>query len=178
MSPAILSAEYVIMAAMSGYRLRDAWPWRRFTLETTLPPAEAAAALAGQIGPGSAFRGARTGPLQFRISRVIAYRNSFLPVVGVTIEPRPSGGARVLVTMRMMAPVIVFMAFWMTGATGAALFGVTLLTRGSPAGLAALLFPLFGAALAGGGFSYEARRAQQLLRDLFPAPPEGDSPYR
>ncbi len=61
----------------------------------------------------------------------------------------------------------------MTGASaGAILGGWVALAKHEPIGLVALVFPLFGAALAGGGFAYEARRAEELLRGLFaPSPP-------
>ena len=168
---------------MPSFRLGELRPSRRFVLETDSSPEEATATLQANVGPrtwgfgggdsGPPFVGQRVGPMGFAISRAITYRNSFLPVLHVTIEPRPSGGARVDVAMRMALPVIVFMAVWMTGASvGAILGGWVAFARHEPFGLVAVVFPLFAAALAGGGFAYEARRAEELLRGLFaPAPP-------
>lgn len=182
---------------MRPLRLKDLLPWRAFTIDTTWPAPVAAIeirkrlaprspwqflSLSGGGSPDQPFVGKEEGD-SFVFSRAIGYRNSFLPVIGLTIAPSGDTGARVNVRMRMNAAVVAFMAVWMTGATlGALSLGAVAIVEGRPAGLLALLFPLFGGLLAGGGFAFEARRAESLLRDLFPPPPppppEPLGPYR
>jgi hypothetical protein len=173
---------------MLGYRLRDLLPWRSFTIATRLSVDEAATELATKVGRAGWFSdssdlpfvGEQRGAAEFEIRRAIWYRNSFRPNIHVTMESGARSGAAVHVRMRMHAVAFVFATFWMTGATLAACVTVVAsVLHGDPTGLPALLFPLFGVALIGGGFAYEARQAEELVRDIFPpAPPEAADPYR
>jgi len=185
-------ADLEIRTAYDGAAMhaRDLVPWRDFTIETSWSPTVAAVELQKRIGERRFFGGGDTpftGTVDgsvFRFSRRIAYRNSFLPMIVAVIEPSHHNGARIRVQMRLHVLVMVFMAVWMTGATLAGLVGLTALARGQPAGLAALAFPLFGAALSTIPFALEARLAERLLREIYaqapapPAPPESGVAYR
>jgi len=67
--------------------VRDLLPWRELTIETSWSPDVAAAELADRIGKprffgggDTLFVGDRLNEREFRFSRRISYRNSFLPV--------------------------------------------------------------------------------------------------
>jgi hypothetical protein len=163
-----------------AFRLAALLPWRAFVLPTFLQPDEAAQVLAENISNESDFRGERLDNLHFEISRVLewGYKSSFVPVISVAIEPRVEGGALVAVSMRLHLVVAIFSLFWMTGTTFGGFLSLVAALGGEPEALWGLALPLFGALLIGGGFAFEAARAERLLRELFPAPPEGAPPYR
>jgi hypothetical protein len=177
--------------ALAPPRWGDLLPWRRLTIYTTSSFDEATAELERNISrarflgagedPRLPFAG-RVAGARFTFRRQTVRRNSFLPIVEVVVSPL-SRGARVDVQMRLQFFVLAFMAVWMMGATLGALIGLGLaLFHGRPEGLVALLLPLFGGGLTGIAFADEARRAEAMLRSLFPpAPiplPEGLPPYR
>ena len=172
-------------------RLRDWLPWRDFAIETSWPPSVAAIEIRKRIASprlfartGEPFVGESTTEMEFRFSRGISYRNSFLPVIHAAVEPSYRDGARVRVRMRLHGAVAVFMAIWLTGATFGLLFGLESLVRGQAAGWIGIVMPLFGVGLVTGGFSFEARKAEDLLRGIFaaapgfPPPPDTGEPYR
>lgn len=155
-------------------------PWRTLQLPTALAPSEAATLFAESVGEGRTFRGERGDELHFEVTRIIDYRNSFLPVIRIAFEPREGGGALVHVRMRLHIAIAIFGAVWMTGATLGGLVSISAgFTKGEPK-LAAfgMVFPLAGAAMFCGGFGYEAARAERLLRETFPPPPDPGPPYR
>jgi hypothetical protein len=156
------------------------FPWRTFDLATLLTPNEAAKLFAEHVGEGRTFRGTRVDESHFEVSRKIAYKNSFLPVISVAFEPRTSGGAIVHVGMRLHLVVAAFGIFWMTGATlgGLVAVGAGVTNHDPKIVLFGACFPLAGAAMFSGGFGFEASRAETILRDMFPEPPEGLAPYR
>jgi hypothetical protein len=172
-------------------RARELLPWRDFTIETSWPPSVAAIELQKLIGErrffgggDMPFAGTRDGSV-FRFSRRIAYRNSFLPMIVAVVEPSHHDGARVRVQMRLHVFVMLFMGIWMTGATlVSVMVGFATLSRGQPAGLLALAFPLAGAGMTTIPFAFEARTAEHLLREIYarapalPAPPETGVAYR
>jgi hypothetical protein len=145
-------------------------PWRTFDLPTGRTPSEAASHFARNVGEAGAFRGTRRGELHFEVSRVIAYRNSFLPVIHVAFEPATSGSI-VRVRMRLNIPVLVFMIFWMTFATLAFVVCTKIaVSHGDPKLiLFGAIFPIAGAVMTIAGFNMEASRAEALLRELFSA---------
>ncbi len=152
-------------------------PWRAFVLPTPLTPTQAANALAENVSGERDFRGRRLDNLHFEISRVLGYKNSFGPVISVAVEPRAEGGALVAVTMRLRVVVALFSVVWMTGATLGGVASLVVAIRGEPKALLGLVLPLAGALLIGGGFGFEAARAEKLLREMFP-PAGGAPPYR
>jgi hypothetical protein len=93
-------------------------PYERLVIETKLTPGEVAERLREVTAPGRRLRFRSSAPekdfqgtvsdREFRITRVIDYRNSFLPVVRGRIEDAP-GGARVEVSMRLQPVVFGFM---------------------------------------------------------------------
>jgi hypothetical protein len=178
-----------------SFRLQDLVPWRELTIETKWSPEVVAMEIRKRLAargprplfgfgfgvpaPEQPFVGRGDGT-HFVFSRAIGYRNSFLPVIAVSIDPSGDEGARLGVRMRLNALVIAFMGVWLAGATiGSVCIAAAGLYDGNPAALVGLLFPLFGAGLMSGGFAYEARRAEALLRDIFPPPsPDPAGPYR
>jgi hypothetical protein len=179
------------------FRLQDLVPWRELTIDTTWPPEVVAIEIRKRLAPrvprplyafgfgvpspDHPFVGKGEGA-HFVFSRAIGYRNSFLPVIILSVAAHDEG-SRLNLRMRLNAVVMAFMGVWMTGATiGSLSIAVAGLYDGNPAGLVGLLFPLFGGGLMSGGFAYEARRAEALLRDIFPTPPppppEPVGPYR
>jgi hypothetical protein len=72
--------------------------------------------------------------------------------------------------MRLNLLVGIFSAVWMCGALlGAVAFAVGSILERNPLGLVAFGFPIFGVALIGGGFAFDARKAEELLRAALPA---------
>jgi hypothetical protein len=157
-------------------QLRDFIPWRAFEIRTRWSPEVAAIELKKAIDQGSlifgrgetaSFVGDVRGPRKFRFRRRVGYRNSFLPIIRVAVEPAQEGGACLRVTMRLSWFALAFMTGWMIAATVAALRGLSAALAGHPGGLTALAFPLFGAVLVGVPFALEARAAEKLLHFIF-----------
>jgi hypothetical protein len=156
-------------------------PYRRVELSSPLPIANVLQALSDAVAPPRSlrlglgrdpFEGTVTGT-EFRIHRIIGYRNSFRPQISGTVAP-DGQGSRISITMRLHAVVAVFMAIWFGGVfmVGVAFTAATL-AGGASVELA--LFPLamllFGGLLCLGGFSYEARKAERLIMLLVQAEP-------
>jgi hypothetical protein len=131
-------------------------PWRRLVLETAWSPVEAKREIR-----------------MWQRARLSA-RDAALVVSGAV---RPSGvGSRVVMTVRLPVPALLFMGVWLGGVVlgGAASIAVALAQRR----LEALIFWLIPAgqwAVAGlmtrARFVREARKAEDFLRRLFPPPP-------
>lgn len=113
------------------------------------------------------FKGWTVGQ-EFELTRVIHYRNSFLPTISGTVEAA-SRGSRVSGTMSIHPAVLVFMAVWITF-VGAATVGLVRQSFASGDLSPALLVPFgmlaFGLALPLIGFIPEARRATRILTEL------------
>jgi hypothetical protein len=149
------------------------------TIETALSIEEAQRRLAGAVEPRQVLRWSlkpRSKPFegsvdgeQFRISRVIGYRNSFLPQISGRIRQGPQG-AVVEATLALHVVVMIFMAVWLlgVGCAGVAVLSATF-SRGSfePFGLIPLGMFVFGVLLCTLGFNFEASKAKALLRQLF-----------
>jgi hypothetical protein len=106
-------------------------PFERLTIETPLAPEEVRRRLAQVIEPKQMFRffSRDHKPYQgslnddrFEVSRIIHYRNSFLPVIKGDIRPG-LGGSVVDITMHPYPFVIVFMLIWF-GFTGTIFAGI------------------------------------------------------
>lgn len=122
-------------------------------------------------GGGNRFEGSISSN-QFTISRIIGYRNGFLPVICGSVEP-VNGGSVISLTMRPHIAALVFMGLWFSGV----LFGIgavtlAVITGHSPAH-PAMLIPfgmlVFGVALVSGGFWFEATKQKPMLLELFQA---------
>jgi hypothetical protein len=121
----------------------------------------------------------------FKIWRIISYRNSFLPIVEGIITPTTSGSL-IAVTMRLHRFVAAFMLFWLGGVSvGLVSFSLAVM-RGKMEPLPNILLPLgmllFGILLTSCSFWWEAKRTKPFLIDLFKGierqPTSGDSGLR
>ncbi len=110
---------------------------------------------------------------QFKISRAIGYRNSFLPIIKGEIRSDLSGSS-VAISMQLHILVMFFMIYWLGNVGFSFLTSLDwavydLLTRGQ-ADLFSLLPPagmfLFGYLLTMGGFHFEARKSKKYLYEL------------
>lgn len=81
-----------------------------FTLLASRRPSDASILFRGQLKSGT-----------FNISRIIDYRNSFLPDIKGTFHPQ-NDGTRITLSMRLNPFVAVFMAVWL-GAVGSVALG-------------------------------------------------------
>ena len=161
-------------------------PFERLTIETALPPEEVRRRLEQVIEPKQMFRfssrdhKAYQGNLnndRFEVSRIIHYRNSFLPVIKGEIRPG-LGGTVVAITMQPHPLVIAFMLIWF-GFAGTIFAGILFTSvisiwqanGGSLTNLAGLIFPagflLFGYVLLMGGFKFESVKSKAFFQELF-----------
>jgi hypothetical protein len=108
----------------------------------------------------------------FSISRVPAYRNSFLPDIDGAIH-KTEQGVVVDVKLRLKSAVMVFMAYWL-GAVGltcllviAALFFSA--KKAEPVMVLPFVMLLFGYLLMMGGYKYESNIARNGLQKMFEA---------
>lgn len=140
------------IAALFGGRIKE-WQWMRFT------------------GGGHHFQGSLTAD-KFTMSRIIGYRNSFLPVIAGKIVPADRGTFIHLV-MRLHVTTAIFLAVWF----GFVLLGSMSVAAGLISGKLpfhpALLIPFgmlgFGMALVSWGFWFEALKQKPMLLELFQA---------
>ena len=161
-------------------------PFERLTIETPLTPEEVHQRLAEVIEPKRMFRffSGNHKPYQgklnddrFEVTRIIHYRNSFLPVIKGEIRPG-LGGSVVDITMHPHIFVIVFMIIWF-GIAGSLFFGLlcTALvsiwhsTGERTADLVGVIFPagffVFGYVMVMGGFKFESVKSKAFFRELF-----------
>jgi hypothetical protein len=161
-------------------------PFERLTIETPLPPEEVHQRLAQIIEPRQMFRffSRDHKPYQgslnhdrFEVSRIIHYRNSFLPVIKGEIQPG-LGGSIIDITMHPHPFVIVFMIVWFgfTGTIFAGILCTSLISiwqseGGSLGNLIGVSLPagfvLFGYALVMGGFKFESVKSKAFFQELF-----------
>jgi len=105
----------------------------------------------------------------FKISREINYRNSFLPVISGRVEQERKGTI-ISIKMRPHLAVLIFMVFWFSGVSiGALAFTLPVLTGGDFEG--ASLIPVgmlvFGYLLTTLGFKYESKKSRKFFEELF-----------
>jgi hypothetical protein len=108
---------------------------------------------------------------EFKINRIIHYRNSFLPVINGSVTP-VIRGCRIHITMRMAWFVILFAFVWFIGALfGAIMIGYATIRDRENFFLAFIpfLLPALGYLLFTGGFKYESSKAKKFLRELLVA---------
>jgi hypothetical protein len=151
-------------------------PYREFSIETALPPAEVRARLRDAVEPKkwTRWRSGDHKPFEgqvrdsgFELERIITYRNSFLPCVRGTITPS-TRGTRLAGTMRLHGLVVAFMIFWLAAVGCVCLVFVTHAADGGKLEPAALipLGMLVVLVLPVAGFIPEARKARRLLAEL------------
>ena len=161
------------------------FPFERLKITTKYSADEAISRLANVTEPRRYFRWFATDHkpyegkvegYQFQISRVINYRNSFLPMIHGKVLPEMPGSS-IRITMRPHGLVIAFMIFWL-GSVG--FFFLAMLvsfissaTQNNMGDLSMLLIPggmfAFGYALILGGFKFESIKSKKFLRELFQA---------
>ncbi|HKD69498.1 MAG TPA: hypothetical protein VKB84_21850 [Candidatus Binataceae bacterium] len=166
-----------------------AFPYRRLSLETSLPAALVLMRIQDAVEPRRLMRISKThrdfegavSRTQFRIRRIIHHRNSFLPIVAGTIQPSLRGGTRVEVVMRMSWLVTAFMFVWagvpLIAVSAAALHlhfgsGVAAAAAHQTAGAligGAVATITFGYCLCSASFNLEAQRAKELLTRIVAA---------
>jgi hypothetical protein len=162
-------------------------PYEHLTITTYFSPEMARQKLAGVIEPRrmrfgllsrghhKPYQGEISGD-QFKISRIIYYRNSFLPVISGKLEPDLKG-ARLDIKMSLHPVVLIFMAIWFGGvglaiiATNFAAFsaftqsGITADTPFFPLLIPGGMF-IFGYLMVLGGFKFEAAKAKTFFHEL------------
>jgi hypothetical protein len=147
-------------------------PFQRLVLHSPLSVAEARAALLRQMADVPFFKNAGGKPMRgrlqadrFRCSRVINYRNLFLPVVQGRLSSA-STGTRVELLFRLPVFSTLFMTVWTLGIV-AILAGVLFGHARAPGvGFWGLTLPLFTLGIASAGFAFgsEALETELLLK--------------
>lgn len=106
----------------------------------------------------------------FVVTRIIHYRNSFLPIIRGTFKSDPSGVA-IAIKMRLHHFVTAFMCVWFGGVGIGIIAMATAFIADARARHPAMLVPLamlvFGWALVTGGFWVEAKKSKPILLDIF-----------
>ncbi len=159
-------------------------PYERLKIGTSLSCQEALQRLENVVEPRR-FRFLRIGVkpyqgkiegLRFEVSRIIGYRNSFLPMIKGEIQTG-THDCSICISMRPHVFVLVFMLHWLGGVglifLGALAFSIISLMQTGTADPSLLSFTggLFacGYALFFGGFKVEAIIAKNFFRELFEA---------
>ena len=154
------------------------WPYDSFEIRTHQSAESLAAVLNDHVEPKKWFRLSRDhkafegtlAPDGFKVSRIVHYRNSFLPVITGFFRPRPAG-TDIAIRMRLHTFVAAFMCFWFGGVAIGVVAAITAVFTGRTADPPLLLIPfgmlLFGWALVSGSFWFEAKKAEALLVDMF-----------
>lgn len=120
--------------------------------------------------PTKSYQGQING-LTFDITRIIRYRNSFLPMIHGTIE-RDFDGLKIKVKMRLHTFVIVFLCVWCGGVGIVCIASLSQAFDGSafdPNMLIPFGMLLFGYLMAIGGFKFESYKSKKDLQTLFEA---------
>ena len=156
-------------------------PYENFTITTRLSSNEILKRLEDSVEPRKGFQWIRSTssykPYQgeikeaaFSISRIINYRNSFLPQISGEIGP-----GTIKINMHLHPFVLVFVTFWLGSVGCMFLFMLSqfLMTNNEDIPLIGLIAPLgmflFGYLLTLGGFKAEARQSKEFLMELFEA---------
>jgi hypothetical protein len=158
-------------------------PSEKIIYKTKLTETEVLKRLSEHIEPVKAFRvtlfsNDATKPYQglvkglsFEITRIIRYRNSFLPIIVGVIE-KNYDGTTINVQMRLHRFVLIFLCIWMIPMGGFAIMMLIAVLKGSewngisfmPLGMV-----LFAYALTIGGFNFESSKSKKDLQAIFEA---------
>ncbi len=117
--------------------------------------------------PSESYQG-RVDDEGFKISPVISYRNSFLPIIRGRFEAHHMG-VKILVTQRLHNLVLGFITFWITGVMS--IGGFIALESGATLDDRLFIFGMLAAAwaLVTGGFWWEARHTKEELMSILDA---------
>lgn len=149
-------------------------PYDRFTLEANVLPGALQARLAAAVEPYKAIRWriqdcrpyqGQVSDAGFKISRIIDYRNSFLPVIRGRFLPAATG-THVEITMELEPLVAVFLGVWLLFWYGAT---VPIFLLNGPIQPMALMFwgmPLVVMVAFWWAFWYEANRSRRELTQI------------
>lgn len=164
--------------------LRDLLPFEKHTYISSMPPWELIDHLSDWIAPSSVFSFKLFGKShkkpyegevngnQFRINRVIGYRNSFLPKISGRIEVSDNGSI-VHILMRPNVLVLAFMTMWLGIAGYLFLGGLVIFLSSEHQTLSIVLVPggmfLFGYSLLLGAFKYESIQSRKDLEKALKA---------
>ena len=162
--------------------LKKYLPFESYVLTTQLSPQEVYKRLSDNIEPRKMYRfftfdKQPTKPYEgeiavhsFRISRVINYRNSFLPIINGEILSF-FGQTQIQIKMKPAIFVLIFMSFWLS-MTGAAcvgiLFNIPQMTQSgfSPMLLIPFAMFIFGCLLSFFSFKIESKKSKAFLATL------------
>ena len=147
------------------------WPYCSFEVETAHSTEECIALLNSEIEPNKwsgshkIFQGV-VSAAGFKMTRIIHYRNSFLPTIYGSFRSSFPGTV-VVIKMKMSPLITAFMCFWF-GFVGFALI-VSIIGSKPGMALVPLCMLLFGWALENGGFWFEVKRVKLVLKNLLSA---------
>ena len=105
----------------------------------------------------------------FNITRIIQYRNSFLPQIKGNVE-NDINGTKVNIKMRLHPIVLTFMIIWFSGVGIGFLLTLSILLSNKsfePMTLIPFGMLIFGYALVTGGFKYESIKSKKYFNELF-----------
>lgn len=158
-------------------------PFENITYQTKLDSEEILNRIDKIIEPKKAFRGlfgnrnhkpyeGSINGKSFNITRIIGYKNSFLPRIKGSINQKRDGKTEINIKMRLHPFVLIFMFIWCGGVgLGFLVFLTISIGKGTfdPAMLMPLAMLLFGYGLTTGGFKYESIKSRKYLTKLFEA---------
>jgi len=163
-------------------------PYERLKIKTSLRAEEALQRLSEKVEPKRFFRmwrpdekpyqGEITGST-FKVTRIIRYRNSFLPIIKGEVQPE-MGRSSVAITMQPHILVLIFMALWMVILAISFFFSlIDYISTIDRAGSSLQTLPetilasggilLFSYLLFWGAFKFESVRSKKFFRELFQA---------
>ena len=154
------------------------YPKDTFEIDSTLSAGEIFSSLDAVVEPPKWFRMWSSSGKKyqgefsysnFKIWRIISYRNSFIPIIEGQITPAASG-SHIAITMRLHRFVAAFMLFWLGGVSvGLVTFSLAAM-RGKMKPLPGLLIPLgmllFGIVMTSGSFWWEAKKTKPFLVEI------------
>ncbi|WP_313092138.1 hypothetical protein [Chryseobacterium flavum] len=151
-------------------------PFERITYLTNLSEQEIITRLSGFVEPRKyGFRRSYVKDYEgfvneknFEISRIIQYRNSFLPQISGIIQ-KNNYGTEIEVTMKLHVFVFIFLLFWCSIAIGIFIMIGSTEKKMSVEFFMPLLMLLFVYALTMIGFKVESKRSKEYLKKSFEA---------
>lgn len=169
--------------------LKKFLPFEKFVLQTKLTMVEVLDRIAKNVEPRKNFHFSffpvqRTKPYEgsiaannFVISRIIGYRNSFLPLIKGTVY-NYIDKTEIAITMRPFIGVIIFMSFWL-GTVGLVCISIIIaafvqLKEAFQHGVSLVILIPFGMLIFGYGmvmigFKTESKRSRKFLTELLEA---------
>ncbi len=153
-------------------------PYQRFTITTLFSPEDVCKKLTEIVEPPQPLRLGRKkseklyqgqiGEHSFQISRIIHYRNSFLPIIEGRIQPQRRG-SQIEIQMKLNPVVLIFMLAWLAIVGQAALLFLVVLFQEEfdPMFLIPVGMFVYGLILPLIGFFPEAQKSKKFLIEFF-----------